>query len=90
MLRDGWATTYEQAGAVYGHWGKEAFLSVEEQAKSARRGQWKNGVSIESPADYKRRHSQGYKSLEADLEKASEAPASRPRRGWLSRLFRSE
>ena len=33
MLRDGWATTYEQAGAVYGRWGKEMFLNVEQEAK---------------------------------------------------------
>jgi len=87
MLQDGWATTYEQAGAVYGHWGKDAFLRVEELAKSTRRGQWKKGVSAESPAEYKRRHSQ---ASGADLEKAVATPASRPRRGWFSRVWRSE
>jgi endonuclease YncB( thermonuclease family) len=34
MLRLGWATTYEQAGAEYGKWGKDEFLKVEAQAKS--------------------------------------------------------
>lgn len=34
MLRDGWAVTYEQAGAVYGKWGKEHFLELEAKAKS--------------------------------------------------------
>lgn len=33
MLRAGWATTYEQSGAVYGKWGKQAFLDLEEAAK---------------------------------------------------------
>lgn len=33
MLRDGWAVTYEQAGAVYGKWGKEHFLELEAKAK---------------------------------------------------------
>lgn len=34
MLRDGWAVTYEQAGAVYGKWGKEHFVELEAKAKS--------------------------------------------------------
>ncbi|KAJ7183108.1 hypothetical protein C8R46DRAFT_1065892, partial [Mycena filopes] len=56
MLKAGWVTTYEQAGAEYGKWGKEEFLRVENEAKAARRGMWANGTSAESPAEYKRRH----------------------------------
>jgi endonuclease YncB( thermonuclease family) len=33
MLRAGWVTTYEQSGAVYGKWGKEVFLRLENEAK---------------------------------------------------------
>lgn len=33
MLKSGWVTTYEQAGAEYGHWGKDEFLRVEAEAK---------------------------------------------------------
>jgi hypothetical protein len=34
MLRAGWVTTYEQAGAEYGQWGKDEFLRLEAEAKS--------------------------------------------------------
>ena len=33
MLRQGWATTYEQAGAEYGKWGKDEFLRIEAEAQ---------------------------------------------------------
>jgi hypothetical protein len=33
MLKAGWVTTYEQAGAEYGKWGKNDFLRVEAEAK---------------------------------------------------------
>lgn len=33
MLRDGWATTYEQAGAVHEPWGLQKFKEVEQQAR---------------------------------------------------------
>ncbi len=33
MLKAGWVTTYEQAGAEYGNWGKEEYLRVEMEAK---------------------------------------------------------
>jgi len=33
MLAAGWATTYEQTGADYGRWGKDAFLRIESNAK---------------------------------------------------------
>ena len=33
MIKDGWATTYEQSGAVYGRWGKQAFLDLEAKAR---------------------------------------------------------
>jgi hypothetical protein len=33
MLRYGWATTYEQAGAEYGKWGKDEFIRIESVAK---------------------------------------------------------
>jgi hypothetical protein len=36
MLKAGWVTTYEQAGAEYGEWGKDEFLRVEAEAKYER------------------------------------------------------
>ena len=33
MLRAGVATTYTESGAEYGSWGRDKFLSVEEEAK---------------------------------------------------------
>ena len=33
MLRAGWVTTYEQAGASYGTEGKDEFLRIEAEAK---------------------------------------------------------
>lgn len=56
MLRSGWATTYEGAGAEYGAHTKEYFLKVEGRAKRLRRGIWAGGVEIESPAEYKKRY----------------------------------
>jgi hypothetical protein len=56
MLRAGTATTYEESGAEYGPWGRDKFLRVEEEARAARRGMWKNGVGIELPGEYKKRY----------------------------------
>lgn len=71
MLRAGWATTYEQAGAEYGEWGKDVFLRLEAEAKAARRGMWKHGVDAETPAQYKRRH--------ANAGSLEEAETARPK-----------
>ncbi|CAE6453935.1 unnamed protein product [Rhizoctonia solani] len=57
MLRAGWATVYEQGGAEYDPYTKEAFLRVETEAKAAKRGIWEKGSRLkETPAEYKRRH----------------------------------
>ncbi|KZP27968.1 nuclease [Athelia psychrophila] len=56
MLKAGWATTYQQAGAEYGKHGKGVFLQIEAKAKAARRGMWAAGVTAETPAEYKKRH----------------------------------
>ncbi|KAI5983244.1 hypothetical protein EDC04DRAFT_2592021 [Pisolithus marmoratus] len=56
MLRAGTVTTYEQAGAEHGPWGREAFLGVEAKARTARRGIWKYGGVSETPAEYRRRY----------------------------------
>ncbi|KAF8322755.1 uncharacterized protein EI90DRAFT_2473253 [Cantharellus anzutake] len=55
MIRAGWATAYLQSGAEYGTIGKEGFLKAEADAKAARRGMWAKGLSVETPAEYKRR-----------------------------------
>ncbi|KAF7975978.1 hypothetical protein HWV62_8126 [Athelia sp. TMB] len=86
MLRAGWATTYEQAGAEYGKGGKDAFLRVEAEAKAARRGMWASGTKAETPAEYKRRHA---KAEAADAKTGGKGaatgaakPKSRLRRLW--------
>ncbi|KAG9310867.1 SNase-domain-containing protein [Chiua virens] len=56
MLRAGMATTYENSGAEYGPWGREVFQRVEDEARAARRGMWRNGANIEMPGEYKRRY----------------------------------
>ncbi|KAJ3769639.1 hypothetical protein FB446DRAFT_747069 [Lentinula raphanica] len=70
MIEAGWATTYEQAGAEYGKWGKEAFLQAESGAKAQRLGMWKAGTSGETPAEYKRRHAQ--ESVDTDTRVSKE------------------
>ncbi|KAF7375131.1 putative endonuclease LCL3 [Mycena sanguinolenta] len=96
MLRAGWVTIYEQAGAEYGKWGKEGFLRVENEAKAARRGMWANGTTAETPAEYKRRHAQADISANTKIvdkratiktESSSAKPASNGKTGWLRRLF---
>ncbi|KAK7029461.1 putative endonuclease lcl3 [Paramarasmius palmivorus] len=84
MLREGMAGVYEQAGAQYGPGGKEEFLRIEAEAKAARRGMWKSGLSGETPAEYKRRYQEGKK-----VEKAEKAVEEEqvPRKGLFSRLF---
>ena len=70
MLRSGWVTTYEQSGAEYGAHTKEVFLKAQEKAQKARRGIWAEGLGIESPAEYKKKHA------------AAEAAASKGKVLW--------
>ncbi|KAJ7844417.1 hypothetical protein B0H14DRAFT_2776886 [Mycena olivaceomarginata] len=92
MLKAGWVTTYEQAGAEYGKWGKEEFLRVENEAKAARRGMWVDGTTAESPAEFKRRHAQADSSDTKVVDKRSsktneKIPGSSGKTGWFGRLF---
>ncbi|KAH7912076.1 SNase-domain-containing protein [Hygrophoropsis aurantiaca] len=90
MLRAGWATTYEQAGAEYGPVGKDEFLKVEATAKAARRGMWTSGTSAETPAEYKRRYTQTPESAaQSQLNQAGQSKdASTPvTTSWLKRLW---
>ncbi|KAJ7650638.1 hypothetical protein FB45DRAFT_888331 [Roridomyces roridus] len=85
MLRAGCVTTYLQAGAEYGKEGKEEYLRVEAEAKAARRGMWANGLTMESPAEYKRRHAASEGS-DPPVKKIP-APQTPSQKSWLSRLF---
>ncbi|PPR00271.1 hypothetical protein CVT26_009023 [Gymnopilus dilepis] len=88
MLKAGWATVYEQAGAEYGKLGKEGYLLLEAQAKAARRGMWARGTAGESPAEYKRRHAAASSLEEAEAARPTASRLSRKKkRGWFSRLF---
>ncbi|KAI0339468.1 SNase-domain-containing protein [Trametopsis cervina] len=64
MVREGWAMVYTQAGAVYDGTTKEELLQLEREARSARRGIWRNGPIFETPAAYKRRHAAGLQEAE--------------------------
>ncbi|KAF7330349.1 hypothetical protein MVEN_02473200 [Mycena venus] len=96
MLKAGWVTTYEQAGAEYGKWGKEEFIRVENAAKAARRGMWAKGTTAESPSEYKRRHAQADSADTTRVVDKRAAPTSgkatsngktNEKTGWLGRLF---
>ncbi|EIN05748.1 nuclease [Punctularia strigosozonata HHB-11173 SS5] len=77
MLHAGWASTYQQANAEYGQWGKEEFLRIEHEAKVARRGQWANGISGETPAEYKRRHAGSADAAEKTTKDSPKPPAKK-------------
>ncbi|KAJ6460362.1 hypothetical protein C8R47DRAFT_1161010 [Mycena vitilis] len=95
MLKSGWVTTYEQAGAEYGKWGKEEFIRVENEAKAARRGMWANGTDAESPSEYKRRHAASESSAKTDsssssakpLDKKTKPDPANEKSGWFGRFF---
>ncbi|KAI0283522.1 hypothetical protein BC826DRAFT_1059767 [Russula brevipes] len=85
MIRAGWGVAYEGAGAVYGTWSKEMYLVAEAEAQAARRGMWREGTAIESPAEYKKRLRM-QKAVEPDSEDAE--PEPEPEQvGLLSRIF---
>jgi endonuclease YncB( thermonuclease family) len=54
MLEQGWAEVYTGGGAVYGPQGLDAYMELQEEAKSNKRGIWSKGKR-ESAAEYKRR-----------------------------------
>ncbi|KII90188.1 hypothetical protein PLICRDRAFT_108674 [Plicaturopsis crispa FD-325 SS-3] len=85
MLRAGWVTTYEQAGAEYGRWGKDEFLRIEGEAKAAKRGMWKYGTDSETPAEFKRRYANGTPAEQAKQMAVSKEPRGdkAERKGWL-------
>ncbi|EGO28632.1 hypothetical protein SERLADRAFT_346624 [Serpula lacrymans var. lacrymans S7.9] len=93
MLKAGWVTTYEQAGAEYGKWGKVEFQRIETSAKAARRGMWKDGITAETPAEYKRRYGRSMESAEA-AEAVQDSTRRKHKRTlfsrWLTRLWPSK
>ncbi|THU80849.1 SNase-domain-containing protein [Dendrothele bispora CBS 962.96] len=84
MLQSGWGITYDQHGAEYGPGGKEVYLKAEAEAKVARKGMWKKGVTGETPAEYKRRHASG--ELETPNSKKTQTDEA-VSQGWFSRLW---
>ena len=54
LLKAGLAEVYQGMGAVYGPLGKDKYLALEEEARSARKGIWSQ-TNRESAADYKKR-----------------------------------
>ncbi|KAJ2986752.1 hypothetical protein NUW54_g9645 [Trametes sanguinea] len=95
MLRAGWASVYEQAGAEYGRSGLEEFLRVQKEAQRAKRGMWKYGTQGETPAEYKKRYRDAAATGDAVVPEAKAAGSasstsdSEASSGWFSRLFRT-
>lgn len=56
MLKSGYATVYEGMGAYHEPYGKSKFLDIEATARNARRGMWASKVVLETPMEYKKRH----------------------------------
>ncbi|KAI0705983.1 hypothetical protein C8T65DRAFT_740708 [Cerioporus squamosus] len=88
MLRAGWGSVYEQAGAEYGLRGVEEFLRVQSEAQNARRGIWKHGTTGETPAEYKRRYREAAVSGEPVAPPPANPPPEEFGGGWLRRLLR--
>ncbi|OJT11115.1 hypothetical protein TRAPUB_12399 [Trametes pubescens] len=93
MLRAGWASVYEQAGAEYGKSGLDEFLRVQSEAQRAKKGIWKCGTRGETPAEYKKRYRDAAASGEpvADIPttgKGTTAGQNVSEGGWFRRLFR--
>ncbi|OSD03841.1 SNase-domain-containing protein [Trametes coccinea BRFM310] len=95
MLRAGWASVYEQAGAEYGRSGLEEFLRVQKEAQRAKRGMWKYGTQGETPAEYKKRYRDAAATGDAVAPEpkpaagASSSNDSQTSPGWFSRLLRT-
>ncbi|GBE87005.1 Probable endonuclease [Sparassis crispa] len=89
MLRAGWVGVYEQAGAEYGHGGKEAYMRIQSEAQAARRGMWKHGTDGETPAEYKRRYSSGdAKDTPTSKETPTTSRTKSSREGWFRLLLK--
>lgn len=91
MLKAGHATTYEQASAAYGKEGKDVYLTAEKAARAKRRGMWKNGTKIETPAEYKRKYSQASPLAEKEEPQRTvirRQPSKRAPVRLLRRLFK--
>ncbi|CDO69941.1 hypothetical protein BN946_scf184836.g15 [Trametes cinnabarina] len=95
MLRAGWASVYEQAGAEYGRAGLEEFLRVQQDAQLGKRGIWKHGTQGETPAEYKKRYREAAASGDpvvsepksrASADGSDQPPASS---GWLRNFIRT-
>lgn len=76
MLKAGWVTTYEQAGAEYGEWGKDEFLRVEAEAKYEHFTSWQLSIVIFSYLPGNRAARRGMWKLGT----SSETPAEYKRR----------
>ncbi|KAJ3564342.1 hypothetical protein NP233_g8355 [Leucocoprinus birnbaumii] len=87
MLRSGCAVTYEQAGAEFGKVGKEEYLRVEAEARDARRGLWAKGAPRETPAEYKRRHSDSATPEPTVTGRVKRKGQVQKPTGWFTRLF---
>jgi len=88
-VRQGWAFVYESESGEFPHPDKRAgYLSLMNEAQKAKVGIWKNGTSLETPGQYKKRTKQGAVPENAD----DSVEASEEQDSWfglkLNNVFR--
>jgi len=71
MVKNGWARTYVQGGAVYGTEGKDKYLKVEEKAQTKGVGMWVDGLDLETPAEHKKK----YKNVKSNAASKGKPPS---------------
>ncbi|KAI0632698.1 hypothetical protein C8Q77DRAFT_1059037 [Trametes polyzona] len=94
MLKAGWASVYEQAGAEYGRSGLEEFLRVQTEAQyiflpcvvRTKKGMWKHGTKGESPAEYKKRYREAA-AAGVPVDNPVSTPVDAQEGGLLRKLF---
>ncbi|KAF9644599.1 staphylococcal nuclease [Thelephora ganbajun] len=77
-IRRGWAFVYESESGVFPHPQKrEGYLALMREAQKAKVGMWKNGTSLETPGQYKKRTKQAVTpEISDDVVEASEEEKS--------------
>ena len=56
-------------------------------SRAARRGMWKYGTAVETPAQYKRRYAQG--GIDVEAQSRGKAQAEENKVSWLRRILQS-
>jgi len=89
FLRTGLVEIYTSSGAVYGRHTLEEYKSVEEEARLARRGLWKDGKPGGRVAEYKRKHRElaSSEKIQEDAEGESDGKPCKFLKSMFKALF---